>query len=128
MVIYITLSHKRGETHVLQRNQATPLLLKGTSNIKYIEPRRWYTTQQEIAYKIENAIDKIESYSPDMKPAVVIFHSLTNDIKSQLDAEGCVKMMSTLIEKTLVEFPDTKIVLFLAKPLGSFLTPRLFSP
>lgn len=63
-----------------------------------------------------------------MKPAVVIFHSLTNDIKSQLDAEGCVKMMSTLIEKTLVEFPDTKIVLFLAKPLGSFLTPRLFSP
>lgn len=51
-----------------------------------------------------------------MKPAVVIFHSLTNDIKSQLDAEGCVKMMSTLIEKTLGKFPDTKIVLSLATP------------
>lgn len=51
-----------------------------------------------------------------MKPAVVIFHSLTNDIKSQLDAEGCVKKMSTLIEKTLVKFSDTKIVLSLATP------------
>lgn len=65
---------------------------------------------------MENAIDKIESYGPAMKPAVVIFHSLTNDIKSQLDAEGCVKMMSTLIEKTLGKFPDTKIVLSIATP------------
>lgn len=89
------LSHKSEETNVLQRNQATPLLLIGSSNIKYIEPLRWqqYTTQKEIAYKTENAIDRIKSYGPDMKPAVVIFHSLTNDIKSQLDAEGCVKKM-----------------------------------
>ena len=51
-----------------------------------------------------------------MKPAVIIFHSLTNDIKSQLDAEGCVKKMKLLIDKTSQKFPETKIFLSLATP------------
>lgn len=41
-----------------------------------------------VAYTIQNAIDKHENYGPGMKPVVhvVIFHLLSNDIKSQLDA------------------------------------------
>lgn len=89
--------------NVLQRNQTIPLLLIETSNIKYIEPQKWqqYTTQIEQAYKIGKTIDKSNTYGPDMKPAMVIFDSLTDDFKSQLDAEGYVKEMTSVIDKTV---------------------------
>ena len=47
---------------------------------------------------------------------VTIFHSLTNDIKSPLDADQCVKKMTALIDKTVAKFPDTNIVISLVTP------------
>jgi hypothetical protein len=107
-----------GEKSTLHRNGKTPLLLIGTSNIKFIEPQRWlqYATQKVTAYTIESAVDKVNNCDSDQKPAVTIFHSLTNDIKSPLDADGCVKKMASLVDKTLDKFPDTKIIISLATP------------
>lgn len=62
--------------NLLPRNQTIPILLI-VSNINHIEQ---YSTQKEEAYKIEN--DNIDSNAPDMKFAVVNFHSVKNDINS----------------------------------------------
>jgi hypothetical protein len=69
------------KAHYIVLNGKTPLLLIGTSNIRFIEPQRWpqYATQKITAYTIECAIDKVNNCGSDQKPAVTIFHSLTND-------------------------------------------------
>jgi chromosome segregation ATPase len=118
---------RKVETSQNSRNQAeepiqekrkttkTSLVVIGTSNIKHIEPQRWskYTTRKITAYTIEDAINAIGTLKE--KADVVVFHSLTNDIK-HMTPDECTTKMLDLLEKTKNKSPDTKIIISLATP------------
>ena len=98
-----------------RKTTKTSLVVIGTSNIKHIEPQRWskYTTRKITAYTIEDAINAIGTLKE--KADVVVFHSLTNDIK-HMTPDECTTKMLDLLEKTKNKSSDTKIIISLATP------------
>ena len=93
------------------------VLIMGTSNTKHSNPDKWprYNTQKEVTFTIQEALDKLESYKPSEPSAVLVYHTLTNDIKST-DVNECVNKMASLVYISLELFPFTKVVISLATP------------
>ena len=107
------------DMHDISEKDKKTILLIGTSNLKNIEPERWnryYTTRKEMAYTLDNAMETIERYNPTSQPNAIVLHTLTNDIKSQLNAEGCVQKMMALINKTTGKFADSSVIVSMATP------------
>ncbi|CAG2201180.1 unnamed protein product [Mytilus edulis] len=88
----------------------------GTSNTKGIDPQGMssrYSINKVVAYTLSETESKVRSLTN--VPKVLVFHSLTNDIKT-CHPDECIFKMETIINVSLELFPDTKIVLSLPTP------------
>ena len=107
------------EQQPMPKQSKPKIILMGTSNTEHIKPEKWskYMTEKETTYTIKEAKEKLLQYvsSDNDIPSVIVYHVLANDFKS-MEASQCVNRMSDLINVSLENFPNTKIIASLATP------------
>ncbi|CAC5420207.1 unnamed protein product [Mytilus coruscus] len=107
---------KSGENTTRNTQPIPSVTIIGTSNTKGIDPQGMssrYSINKVAAYTLSETESKVRSLTN--VPKVLVFHSLTNDIKT-CQPDECIFKMETIINISLELFPDTKIVLSLPTP------------
>ena len=97
-------------------NEKPSVLLVGTSNIAKINETKITNAAKVskiVKYTIDDTKDIINEYEDS--PDVVVFHPLTNDIKTKATDE-CVSLMKDLTDQVEEKWPDSKIIISLATP------------
>ena len=92
------------------------VLLIGTSTTRDIDPRKLsskYSVEKCKAYTLEETATEVSNITED--PDVIIFHSLSNDVKSKSNEE-CVRLFKEIIDNAVHRFEDTKIIISLPVP------------
>ena len=92
------------------------VLLVGTSIMRNIDPRflsKEYFTTKLTAYTVEEASTVISNSKAE--PDVVIFHSLTNNLKTE-DPADCVKKLSDVVHDTFLKWPLSHVMISLETP------------
>jgi len=92
------------------------VILIGTSTTRDIDPMSLsvkYTVDKYMAYTLEETATAVSNIveSPD----VIIFHSLSNDVKTKTNEE-CVQEFTEIIENVEQRFKDTKVIISLPMP------------
>lgn len=92
------------------------VLLVGSSIIRNIEPKilsKDYEISKSSAYSLEETAKIIENTSSD--PDVVIFHSMTNNLKTE-DPRQCLEKLNEIVEKTEQKWPSTHVMVSMETP------------
>ena len=92
-------------------NEKPSVLLVGTSNIAKINETKITNAAKVskiVKYTIDDTKDIINEYEDF--PDVVVFHPLTNDIKTRAKDE-CVSLMKDLTDQVEEKWPDSKIII-----------------
>jgi hypothetical protein len=56
-----------------------------------------YQTSKITAYAIQDTMEKVNGYKQDAIPNVIVFHSLTNDIKNLSSSDYVHQMTASLV-------------------------------
>ena len=97
------------------RNDKPYVLLVGMSNIAKIREDKLTpetAVMRSIAYTIPETLETIKNFQCNQAPKEVVFHSLTNDIKTRSPAE-CIELFTEVIEETRSRWKDPKVVISL---------------
>ncbi|KAK3093660.1 hypothetical protein FSP39_018575 [Pinctada imbricata] len=104
-----------------QEHRRKQVLFIGTSNIKYVSCRylagKRYYVHKETKYTIDEATEYVRNYDKDMKPEIIIYHLLCNDIEKSSNAQILAKCQH-LTDITNEKFPSCKIMISLGLPRG----------
>jgi hypothetical protein len=92
------------------------VILIGTSTTRDIDPMSLsvkYTVDKYMAYTLEETATAVSNIVEN--PDVIIFHSLSNDVKTKTNEE-CVQEFTEIIENVEQRFKDTKVIISLPMP------------
>ena len=92
------------------------VLLVGTSIIRNIEPKylsKDYDIKKSSAYTLDETAQLIKDSKSD--PSAVIFHSMTNDLKTE-DPATCVNSLHDIVDTTLQKWPSTQVMISMETP------------
>lgn len=98
------------------RDRPPHVTLIGTSNLNHIDPNKLsshYSANKITAYTLQETESSIRNL--EYTPNIIVFHSLTNDLKSQ-SPQSCVGKMEDIIQQTQELYENTKIVISLPTP------------
>ena len=104
------------QSPIVIEKEKKEVLVVGTSIMRNLDPRflsKDYFTTKLSAYTVEEA-GKVISNSK-AEPDVVIFHSLTNNLKSE-DPSDCVKKLKDVVHSTILKWPLSHVMVSLETP------------
>ena len=104
-----------GESTNNNSNNKPYVLLIGTSNITKIREDKLtseISVVKRIAYTIPETLEAVRNFQCDHPPREVVFHSFTNDIKTETP-DRCIELFDEVIKLTQSRWKDTKIVISL---------------
>lgn len=114
--VQITKTHKTEEAKASTQSKPQ-LVLVGTSNIQGINEEK-LTMAADVHKIIKYTLDETSEYIKALThtPDVIVFHSLTNDLKS-LTPQQCIERLYKIVSEATSKWPMVKCVI-------SFTTPR----
>lgn len=113
-----TLVSKTQKPKAITHRSKPHVLLLGTSTTKSINPdliSAKYTVEKRMAMTLEETATEVSNISE--KPDIIIFHSLSNDVKTK-SIDECVLQLKEIIENVQQQFSDIKVIISLPLPRG----------
>ncbi|MEW8548148.1 MAG: hypothetical protein AB2693_31990 [Candidatus Thiodiazotropha sp.] len=130
--LFETVSHKSKsadkakEDHIPQQpvkanspiiiDKENEVLLVGTSIVRNIDPKilsKDYAITKSSAFSLEETAQVIKNTK--VEPNVVVFHSMTNDLKTE-DPGTCVDKLNNIVKSTIQKWPSTKVMISMETP------------
>jgi hypothetical protein len=103
------------------RHRRKQVLFIGTSNIKYVSCRyvagKRYYVHKETRYTIDDATEYVQNYDGEMKPEIIVYHLLCNDVEKSSNPQLLTKCQH-LTDITKAKFPSCRIMISLGLPRG----------
>ena len=107
---------KEKSSRVVTDKEKKDVLLVGTSIVRYIDPKilsKDYDISKSSSYSLEETAKVIDN--ANSPPVVVIFHSMTNNLKTE-DPSSCVQKLNDIVDRVVQKWPSTHVMISMETP------------